>query len=186
MLTTWLNTQPNLDYQPNDGSFPTDGPGMVSGLFKMKFSTRIDTDLAAERLFETIGNFDALERMLISRGASVSRIDPSLEPGIGMGWNIGFDWRGKPRKLRLAVTRFDRPEQMTMAGRSDALELGITATVVALSRARSRLIFETEVKPRNMKARLMLQTAKLGKSQLDRRYQRRIEEFVQQMSGSPA
>lgn len=186
MLTTWLNTHPDLDYQPNDGSLFANGPGVVSGLFKMKFSTRIDTDLSGDRLFEVIGNFDALERMMIGRGASVSRIDPSLEPGIGMGWNIGFDWRGKPRRLRLAVTRFDRPEQMTMTGRSDALDLAISATVVALSRARSRLIFETEVKPRNMKARLMLQTAKLGKSQLDRRYQRRIEEFLQQMSASAA
>ncbi|MDN5567285.1 MAG: hypothetical protein L0G27_00795 [Paracoccus sp. (in: a-proteobacteria)] len=147
----------------------------------MKFSTRIDTDLPAERLFESIGDFDALERMLIGRGASVSRIDPSKEPGITMGWNVGFDWRGRPRDLRLAVTRFDRPEQMTMSGRSNALDLMMNATVVALSRIKSRLIFEAEVKPRNMKARLMLQTAKLGKGQLDRRFERRVEEFVNQM-----
>lgn len=154
---------------------------MVSGLFPMKFSTRIDTDLPAEKLFEAIGDFDALERMLIGRGASVSRIDPAQEPGITMGWNVGFDWRGRRRDLRLAVTRFDRPEQMSMAGRSNALDLLVNATVVALSRVKSRLIFETEVKPRNMKARLMLQTAKLGKGQLDRRFQRRVEEFVNQM-----
>lgn len=181
MLTTWLNTDRNPDYQRHDGSVYPDSPGMVSGLFQMKFSTRIDTDLPAESLFEAIGNFDALERMMIARGASVSRIDPSTDPGIGMGWNVGFDWRGKPRRLRLAVTRFDRPEQMSMTGRSDALDLGLVATIVALSRAKSRLIFETEIKPRNMKARLMLQTAKLGKSQLDRRYERRIQEFVDQM-----
>lgn len=42
----------------------------------MKFSTRIDTDLPAEKLFEAIGDFDALERMLIGKGASVSLIDP--------------------------------------------------------------------------------------------------------------
>ncbi|RJE81603.1 hypothetical protein [Paracoccus sp. JM45] len=147
----------------------------------MKFSTRIDTDLSAEGLFEAIGDFDALERMLIGRGATVSRIDPSKEPGMTMGWNVGFDWRGKPREMRLAVVKFDRPEQMTMAGRSNALDLTINATVVALSRIKSRLIFEAEIKPRNMKARLMLQTAKLGKSQLDRRFQRRVEEFVSQM-----
>ncbi|CAM3265271.1 hypothetical protein PANO111632_11095 [Paracoccus nototheniae] len=184
MLTTWLNTQPNLDYQPESKSASPDSSGLVSGLFQMKFSTRIDTDLPAERLFDSIGNFETLERMLIGRGASVSRIDPSNDPSIGMGWNIRFDWRGKPRHLRLAVTRFDRPEQMTMDGRSDALELAISASVVPLSRARSRLICETEVKPRNMRARLMLQTAKLGKGQLDRRYQRRIEEFVSQMCGT--
>ncbi|WP_111557683.1 SRPBCC family protein [Paracoccus sediminilitoris] len=149
----------------------------------MKFSTRIDTDLPAEKLFEAIGDFDALERMLIGKGASVSRIDPKQEPGITMGWNVGFDWRGRRRDLRLAVTRFDRPEQITMVGRSDALDLLVNATVVALSRVKSRLIFETEVKPRNMKARLMLQTAKLGKGQMDRRFQRRVGAFVTQMSG---
>ncbi len=147
----------------------------------MKFSTRIDTDLPADQLFDAVGNFDALERMLIGRGASVTRIDPAVEPGTGLGWNIGFDWRGKPRQLRLTVTRFDRPEQVRLSGRSDALDLTMNATVIALSRTRSRLIFETEIKPRNMKARLMLQTAKLGKSQLDRRYQQRIEEFVAQL-----
>lgn len=183
MLTTWLNTHVELDYQPDEGSGSQATSGLVSGLFRMKFSTRIDEDLPAERLFESIGNFDALERMLIGRGASVARIDPAREPGIGMGWNIGFDWRGRARQLRLAVTRFDHPEQLSMVGRSEALDLAVNATVVALSRVRSRLIFETEVRPRNMKARLMLQTAKLGKAQLDRRYHRRIRDFVEQMSG---
>ena len=84
------------------------------------------------------------------------------------------------------MTRFDRPELVTMVGRSEAIDVAVNATVVALSRAKSRLIFETEVRPRNMKARLMLQTAKLGKAQLDRRYHRRIREFVDQMSGEGA
>nr|WP_111300846.1 hypothetical protein [Paracoccus saliphilus] len=147
----------------------------------MKFLTRIDTDLPADQLFDTVGDFAALERLLIARGAAVTRINPSEEPGIGLGWNIGFDWRGRARSLRLAVTRFDRPEHITLAGRSDALDVAIGVTVVALSRSRSRLICETELRPRNMKARLMLQTAKLGKAQLDRRYQHRIEEFLEQM-----
>lgn len=183
MLSTWLNTNPDMDYQPRGGGVDPNSPGIVSGLFQMKFSTRIDTDLPAERLFEAVGNFDAIERLLIARGASVVRIDPAAEPDTVMGWHIGFDWRGLPRKLRLAVTRFDRPERVMMVGRSDALDLSINTTIVALSRVRSRLLFETEVRPRNMKARLMLQTAKLGKSQLDRRYQRRVEEFVTQMRG---
>ncbi|MFN3276311.1 MAG: hypothetical protein ACK41U_16755 [Paracoccus sp. (in: a-proteobacteria)] len=152
----------------------------------MKFSTRIDTELPAERLFDAVGDFDALERLIIGRGASVTRIDPARDPGTTMGWRIDFDWRGKARKLRLAVTGFDRPEQIAMAGRSEALDIAILATIVALSRTKSRLIFETELKPRNMKARLMIQTAKLGKAQLDRRYARRIAEFVNIMSGARA
>lgn len=148
----------------------------------MKFSTRVDSDLPADQLFAAITDFDALERLMVGRGATVERVKPSEEPGITMGWRIGFDWRGKARQMRLAVVRFDRPEHVAMTGRSDALELFVNATVVALSRAKARLIFETEIRPRSMKARLMLQTAKLGKSQLDRRYSRRVVDFIEQMS----
>ncbi|MGR3545436.1 MAG: hypothetical protein ACU0BE_14215 [Paracoccus sp. (in: a-proteobacteria)] len=144
----------------------------------MKFSTRIDTDSAASDLFDTVGNFDRIERMLTRRGAVITRIDPAQEPGTGVGWMIGFDWRGQPRQLRLEVTRYDRPERMSMVGQSDSFDVAIDATVVALGRARSRLIFETGLRPRRMRARLMVQTAKLGKGQLDQRYARRINDFL--------
>ncbi|MDB2551330.1 hypothetical protein N9X71_01935 [Paracoccus sp. (in: a-proteobacteria)] len=144
----------------------------------MKFSTRIDTDSAASDLFDTVGNFDRIERMLTRRGAVITRIDPAQEPGTGVGWMIGFDWRGQPRQLRLEVTRYDRPERMSMVGQSDTFDVAIDATVVALGRARSRLIFETGLRPRSMRARLMVQTAKLGKGQLDQRYARRINDFL--------
>ncbi|MBW7056964.1 hypothetical protein KY389_09680 [Paracoccus bogoriensis] len=152
----------------------------------MKFSTRIDTDMTAECLFDRVGDFEAFERTLIGRGASVKRIDPAQDPGITMGWKIGFDWRGRARRLLLVVSRFDRPEQIVMAGSSEALDIWLKLTFVALSRSRSRLIFETELKPRNMRARLMIQTAKLGKAQLDRRYARRIEEYVRSVTGEAA
>lgn len=183
MPMTWLNTHRDMDYQPDHVFAATVRPGKAHGSSFMKFSTRIDTDLPAESLFGAIGDFAALERMLIGRGATVTRIDPAREPGVGLGWMIGFDWRGKARQMRLTVSRFDRPERMTLTGQSEALDLSVAATVVALSRARARLILETDIRPRTMRARLMLQTAKLGKAQLDRRYHRRIEEFVRQMAG---
>ncbi|MDP5307225.1 SRPBCC family protein [Paracoccus spongiarum] len=144
----------------------------------MKFSTRFDVDSTADDLFAAISDFNRLERVLRRRGTSVSRVAPDAGP---VGWLIGFDWRGRPRKLRLEVTRSDPPEHLTMAGTSEALDVAIEASVVALSPSRSRLIFETTLRPRNMRARLMLQTAKLAKPQLDRKYDRRIAEFLDHM-----
>lgn len=148
----------------------------------MKFSTRRDTELPAEQLFQSISDFDRLERILMRRGAAVTRIDPAQEPGVGMGWNIGFDWRGRRRDLRLEVARFDRPEQMMLRGSSEAFELWLELTVVALSRERSRLIFEAEVRPRGMRARLMLQTAKLGKAQLDRQFDKGVGKLLAELT----
>ncbi|MDB6178834.1 hypothetical protein PAF17_15160 [Paracoccus sp. Z330] len=150
----------------------------------MKFSARFDVDSTAQELFDMIGDFPRFERMLMRRGANVSRIDPAQEPGTGMGWHIGFNWRGRNRDIRLEVTRHDRPEKLSLAGSSESLDISIDATVIALSRSRSRLIFETDIRPRNMKARLMLQTAKLGKPQLDRKFERRIAEFLDDMQAA--
>ncbi|MDO5622001.1 MAG: hypothetical protein Q4G24_11080 [Paracoccus sp. (in: a-proteobacteria)] len=152
----------------------------------MKFSTREDTDIPADVLFDSISNFARAEKLLIRRGASVRRIDPSQEPGAGMAWLVGFDWRGKRRELRLDVVQFDRPERLSIAGMADSYQIRLDMTVIALTRQKSRLIVETEVRPRNMRARLVLQTAKLGKSQLDQRYAKQISKYIQEMTDSRA
>lgn len=148
----------------------------------MKFSTRRDTELTADQLFAAMTDFDRIERMLLRRGAKVTRIDPAREPGTGMGWHIQFDWRGRRRDLRLQVVRFDRPERASFSGQSDAFDLTLDMTVVALSRTRSRLIYEADVRPRNMKARLMIQTARLGKAQIDKQYEQGVTRLVDELT----
>lgn len=148
----------------------------------MKFSLRQDTDLSAEELFAAISDFAQIERMLVRRGADVRRLDPAQEPGAGMAWEIGFDLRGKRRDMRMDVTQFDRPEKIVILGEGESLGLTVEMTVIALTRSKSRMIFEVEAKPRNMRARLMLQTAKLGKAQLDRKFADRVGAFLSDLS----
>ncbi|SMO52645.1 SRPBCC family protein [Paracoccus laeviglucosivorans] len=148
----------------------------------MKFSTRQDTDLAADALFRAVSDFPRLERILLRRGATVRRVDGNPQPGRGNAWQIGFDWRGKQRDLSLKVATFNPPQQLTFAGQSEQFNIDVQITVVALTPTKSRLIFEVDVQPRGMKARLMLQTAKLGKAQLDRKFSQRIGEFVDRLA----
>ena len=142
----------------------------------MKFSTRRDVDLPADRLFDAAADFNHIERMLVRRGVRVQRVDPAH--GSPMAWDLTFDYRGRTRELSLAVTRFDRPELLEMSGHSDAFDLTLAATVVALSRSRSRLNVEVEVKPRTLKSRLLLQTAKLSKSRIDGVFASRVGDYV--------
>jgi len=144
----------------------------------MKFSTRQDTDVPAEALFKAVSDFDKLERILLRRGAEVRREDRGGPVGIGSAWQILFDWRGRPRDLALKLTGYQPPEHLIFAGQSPQFNVGIEITVVALTRTKSRLITEIDMQPRGMKARLLLQTAKLAKSQLDRKFAQRVEDFV--------
>lgn len=147
----------------------------------MKFSTRIDFDKPVADLFDLVSDFDRLEHVLARQRATARRLDPSAHSGARLCWEITFKWRGQRRLLRVEVTGCDRPERVAMRGLSDALELVIDVQTLALSRARSRLILETDVRPRNMRTRLMLQTARLAKGQLDRRYERRVADFIGQI-----
>ncbi len=151
---------------------------------KMKFSTRQDTDLPAEALFAAISNFDAIARMLTRRGAVVRLQNATELPETGMSWLIGFDFRGRSRELTMELTAYQPPELIQFRGHSEQFELTVRMTVVGLTRSKSRLIFETDAQPRGMKARLLLQTAKLGKPQLDRKFAERIGDFVNSLSAS--
>ena len=148
----------------------------------MKFSTRRDTELTADQLFAAMTNFDRIERMLLRRRVAVTRIDTAQEPETDMGWNIRFDWRGRERDLRLQLVRLDRPERMSISGQSDAFDLALDMTVIALSRSRSRLIYEADIRPRNMRARLIIQTTRLGKAQIDKQYERGIARMVDELT----
>lgn len=148
----------------------------------MKFSTRQDTELPAEALFAAMSDFPRMERILVRRGAWLRRLDGNPAPGLGSAWQIGFDWRGKPREIQLKVTTWAPSERLGFSGQSDLFNLEIVATIVALSPGKSRLLFEVELQPRGMKARLMLQTARLGKAQLDRKFALGIADFVQKLA----
>lgn len=147
----------------------------------MKFSTRTDKDIPAEQLFDSVSDFDRIERILIRRGVSVKRADDMADGK--RGWNLAFDWRGQRRELHLVLVQFDRPEKFALIGDSVPFDIRLDISVVALARNRSRLLFELEVKPRNMRARLILQTAKLGKTQIDRKIETRVSDFVDDATG---
>lgn len=146
----------------------------------MKFSTRMDTELNAADLFAAISDFDRLKTSIRRRRAQVKRLAPEVTGS--MAWDIAFDWRGKRREFRFALSRHDPDEIIRLTGVSEAFDIVIDLMVVAMSRARARLICRADVRPRTMKARLVLQTAKLGKTQLDQRFAREVAQMLDQLT----
>lgn len=181
MSHSWLKSRSPVDYYDARAAAVRVLPAVFSGGRFMKFSTRLNFDEPAAVLFDQVGNFDKMEKLLQSRGASVVRLNPAHEAGAALGWLIGFDWRGRRRELNLKVTRFDRPDRISMLGRGESFDVDIDISVLALSKTRSRLIFETDVRPRNMRARLLVQTAKLAKAQMDHKFALRVSDMIHQM-----
>ncbi|MBD3786977.1 MAG: SRPBCC family protein [Sphingomonadales bacterium] len=144
----------------------------------MKFSSREDIAAPAEFVFDQLADFSAFEEMAVARGVEIRRKDSRTSPGRGLKWEIAFSFRGKARKIDAEVTRYDRPDRLEYQGQSPSFELVMEVSLVALTRARTRMQMGLEVKPRTLGARLMVQSAKLGRSKLDARFAKRIAGFA--------
>ena len=145
----------------------------------MKFSTRKDIAAPADFIFDRLADFGSFERIAMRRGITLKRLDTLVVPGAGMSWEIGFRFRGRERQMITDLEIFERPETLTYAGKSSSFEARLEMLVTELSKTRSRILTALEIKPRTLGARLMVQSAKLGKGNLDRRFDDRIGHFAQ-------
>lgn len=142
----------------------------------MKFSTREDIDATVDQVFDSLCDFENFERLAIRRGAKVERTDTMSEPGVGMCWDTQFRMRGRKRALSLVMEEFDRPNKMGLEAKSDSIEASFVVDLIALSRTRTRMSVALELKPKNLSARLLVQSLKLAKATLTKRFKLRVAE----------
>lgn len=147
----------------------------------MKFSNRVDVAASAEFLFDQLSDFSAFERAALKKGISLRRLDSLAAPGAGMSWDIGFRLRGRARQLIADIRRFERPTRLDYEGTSQGFQLMLGLELTALSPGRTRLTTALELRPRTLGARLLLQSAKLGRAKLERRYDERVKSFLREI-----
>lgn len=147
----------------------------------MKFSTREDIEAPIETVFDMLCDFEGFERSAMRRGAEVQRVDSLSQPGVGMTWAAAFDLRGKRREIELEMVTFERPTEIVLESTSPGLIGQISFELMSLSRSSTRILVEFEVKPLNLSARLLVQSMKLAKASLTKKYKQRISEYAKGM-----
>lgn len=147
----------------------------------MKFSTREDIEVPIEAAFELLCDFEAFERSAMRRGAEVQRKDSLTATGVGMTWQAAFEMRGKKRELELELVTFDKPTEMVFESTSPGLIGNMSFELMALSRSRTRILVELEMKPLNLSARLLVQSLKLAKGTLTRKFKDRVSDYAKTM-----
>ncbi len=147
----------------------------------MKFSTKEDIEAPIEAVFEMLCDFEGFERSAMRRGAEVQRVDNLTKPGVGMTWNAVFEMRGKRRELQIEMVTFDKPNDIILESTSPGLLGKMSFELMPLSRNRTRIIVELEVKPLTLSSRLLVQSMKLAKASLTRKYKLRVGEYAKGM-----
>ena len=147
----------------------------------MQFKSSEDIEAPIAFVFEQVSDFERFERTALRRGADVARTDKMSEPGVGMGWQGQFVFRGKTRDMRGTLSEYDPPNKMRFDSRVGGLEVVVTVDLVALSRARTRLIVASVLKPHNISSRLLYQSMKLVRANLTRRMDNRLADYAEEL-----
>jgi len=147
----------------------------------MEFTAREDVEAPIAYVFAQVTDFAAFERQALRRGAEVRRRDGMARHGIGSAWDIAFKFRGKDRQLRAEITGFDLPNSYRVSLTSAGLEGGLTVDLVSLSRERTRMTVTVAVEARSIGARLLLQSLRLARGNMNRRLAARVADYAVQV-----
>ena len=79
------------------------------------------------------------------------------------------------------MVTLDKPHEMVLECKSTGLFTTMTAELVALSKTRTRVMVIFDIKPLNLSARLLVQSIKLAKAWMTKKYKLRVAEFAKSM-----
>jgi hypothetical protein len=144
----------------------------------MKFSTREDIEAPIDYVFAQVSDFAAFERRAMRQGAEVARRDGGAIVQ-GAVWDIGFQFRGRDRKVAATLTQLDGPNAMSINSASDGLNAATEVELVALSQSRTRVLVSFDLRAKTLTARLLLQSLKLAKTKMTKRFNARVLDFAE-------
>ncbi len=140
----------------------------------MELKAQEDIEAPAAQVFAGLCDFDAITTQALRRGVDVTRKDDLPAPAKGMTWQADFQMRGKTRSAEIKVTDLTAPERLCFLSTSGGLEIETRIEVVALAQTRSRVLWHSQITPRSLSARLLVQSLKLTKGSLQKRFRRRV------------
>jgi len=86
--------------------------------------------------------------------------------------------RGKPREVDMQVSNYDCPNGITLSSLSPAMGGDMVIDLVALSRGRTRMSVDITLEPKNLASRLLVQSLKLARGNLTKRFKLRVAEYA--------
>lgn len=140
----------------------------------MKLTTREDIEAPLAFVYDAFADTGHWERSALRRGAEVVRSDRIQGFAPGMVWNVGFVYRGRPRRVAVKLVSVDAPNNLGFQIIASSVDAHVTLDFVELSARRTRVTVTTQVKPRTLAARVFLQSVKLARGKVERKYETRI------------
>lgn len=147
----------------------------------MQFTSQEDIAAPIDEVFMMLSEFDAYERAALRRGIDVRRGKEDLVKAVGMSWDATFMLRGAEREVTLELTEYDPPNAMRFDADSQGLDTVLTIDLMSLSAQQTRMSIKMDLTPKTLPARLLVQSLKLAKANLTKRFGTKVSDFAKAM-----
>jgi hypothetical protein len=144
----------------------------------MRFSTKQDIEMPIAEAFRILTDFESWETAAMRRGADISRTDKLRQIGAGLAWAIKFSYRNKPRAFNVTLTEMRAPSNLKFEGASATIAGEGKLDLIDLGSKRTRMHVVMEVTPRTLTSRLFLQSLRLARGRVDRKFDQRIAQMA--------
>lgn len=144
----------------------------------MRISVSEDIAAPASHVFAQATDAAAFERQALRRGAEVRRLDRQAGLGTGATWQVRFPYRGRERRLTVAVERLDPPGHVAARLEGGGLRGQSTADLVTLGRGTTRLTLAMDLEATSLGSRILLQALRLGRGGIERRMGARLKAWA--------
>lgn len=152
----------------------------------MQVTATEDVAAPIEHVFAELTAFELLERQALRRGIDVRRKFRTEMPQIGDGWEAHFRFRGKDRTATIDLETYQPPEQLQFSGASGGLETQTQIELVPLSPNRTRVNLVFKMVPKTLSARLLVQSFKLARSNINKRFKKRMSQYAREIESKVA
>lgn len=145
----------------------------------MEFSARDDIEAPIDFVFTQITDFKTFERSIMRRGGDVDRVQGGDTPELGAIWRVKFRMRGKERAVKAEIVQLDAPNGLTIDMTSPNADGAMVIELVALSRARTRLIVKADAVAKTIPAKLFFQSLRFARAKTQTRFKVLVTGFAE-------
>ncbi|KIT17730.1 SRPBCC family protein [Jannaschia aquimarina] len=148
----------------------------------MKFVATEDIRAPREEVWPHVADIDRWEGMIAAKTKRLDRRPPG-PAAVGTTWDARASIRDKDRDVTARLVRMDEPGRLTFETRTDGMEVTFDVMLEEKGPHMTRLSVVTEAKAKSLTARLLLQSAKLARGQMAKRYKARVAAFAARLEG---
>lgn len=145
-----------------------------------------ETATPADFVFDRARRFRNFANQARQSGARVRRLEPDSGSGRGLRWDVAVRFRGVTREFTLELLERRAPELLRFGILSPSVEGDFRVDFTALAPGRCRVAAMLSLRPRNLRARLVMRGLLVSKGRMQRSFSERLASALAQTQDSYA